>query len=231
MKKVNCPSCGAEVTFQSGISVYAVCAYCRSMIVRHDVDVESIGTMASLPEDMSPLQIGTEGHCQGQFFRIIGRLKVGWVDGAWNEWFLYMDDGLEGWLAEAQGSYAISLEIDHRSNPETEQALNRLVAALEKQETNGFLDATSGPLLGSYITLGTQQLKVVDIKRAVCLGSEGELPFAAPRGRQTISIDLSGSGGEFGCIELLDGKPRVYLGNYVEWDEMGCKNLRALEGW
>src|SRR5256885_2095546 len=56
----NCPSCGAQVDFQSNLSVYAVCKFCRSMIVRHDVNVESIGTMASLPDDMSPIQIGMD---------------------------------------------------------------------------------------------------------------------------------------------------------------------------
>ena len=73
MKKFNCPSCGAEVVFNSNHSVYAVCKYCHSMIVRHDLDVEAIGTMASLPEDMSPFQIGTEGYYQGTHFSLVGR--------------------------------------------------------------------------------------------------------------------------------------------------------------
>ena len=39
MRKFACPSCGADVTFQSAQSVYAVCAYCQSMVVRTDVDL------------------------------------------------------------------------------------------------------------------------------------------------------------------------------------------------
>jgi len=231
MKKYNCPSCGAEVTFQSSLSVYAVCLYCRSMIVRHDVDVESIGTMASLPDDMSPLQIGTEGFYQGRSFIIIGRMKIGWEDGAWNEWFLYMGDGEKAWLAEAQGSYAISREIEQPATRDTERALGGWIAAFESKETKGFDDTAEGPELGSSIMIENQQLRVVDIRRTICLGSEGELPFAAPRGRETLSVDLSGSNGEFCCIEIMDGKKRTYLGNYVEWDEMRCQNLRTLEGW
>ncbi len=228
MNKYNCPSCSAPIAFQSSLSVYAVCAYCRSMIVRHDVDVESIGTMAALPDDMSPLQIGTTGSCQGLTFKVIGRMKIGWADGVWNEWFLDMDKGAKGWLAEAQGSYAISGEIDLRQ----EKSMNDLITALTAQEATGVYKSASGDAaLGSTIVLGNQQLKVVDIRRTVCLGSEGELPFVAPAGRETLSVDLSGSDGEFCCIELFDGAPRVYLGSYVEWDEMGCKNLRALEGW
>jgi hypothetical protein len=42
------------------------------------------------------------------------------------------------------------------------------------------------------LKINNQKLKVVDIKKAVCIGSEGELPFPAPRGRQTTAIDLLG---------------------------------------
>ena len=206
----NCPSCGAEVVFKSNLSVYAVCKYCSSMIVRHDVDVESIGKMAALPDDMSPIQIGTEGNYRGTRFSIIGRMKIGWEDGSWNEWFMVSDDGRKGWLAEAQGFYAVSFENDD---------------ALKSIKTE------STPKLGSYIKLNNQKLKVVDIKKATCIGSEGELPFSAPQGRKTTSIDLLGPSGEFASIEIEGDKQRIYTGHYVEWNDLRCRNLRPLEGW
>ncbi len=196
------------------------------MIVRHDVDVKAIGTMAALPDDMSPLQIGTGGFYKGQRFNIVGRMKIGWEDGLWNEWFLVMDDGRKGWLAEAQGNYAISFEVDEpQILPKKEEDFNSQLDGLPE------LSSTKDLKLGSYITLGSLRLKIVDVKQAICLGSEGELPFIAPKGRKTLSLDLLGSEGEFGNIEILDGKHRVYLGDYVEWDEMRCENLRTLEGW
>ena len=236
MKKYNCPSCAAEGAFQSSLSVDAVCKYCNSMIVRRDVDVESIGTMAALPDDMSPLQIGTGGFYKGLRFTIIGRMKIGWDDGVWNEWFLYTDDGRRGWLAEAQGSYGISFELDDPLHPNTEEALNKRITQFEDQAAKSSVNKALGksgarPELGSYLTLNNQKFKVVDIKRATCIGSEGELPFSAPKGRKTLSVDLSGGNGEFACIEMLDGKQRIYVGNYVEWDELRCYNLRPLEGW
>lgn len=208
------------------------------MIVRHDVDVESIGTMAALPDDMSPLQIGTGGMYRGQRFGIIGRMKIGWEGGVWNEWFLVMDSGRKGWLAEAQGSYTISFEVDEPLQPNTEKILDQWVATFQEDTDSrkysqeyeeSAYKRWSG--LGLYITLNDQKLKVADIKQATCLGSEGELPFTAPQGRKTLSIDLLGSDGEFGGIEILNGRRRIYLGDYVEWDEMQCQNLRALEGW
>ncbi len=206
----NCPSCGAEVVFKSSLSVYAVCKYCSSMIVRHDVDVESIGKMATLPDDMSPIQIGTEGSYRGVRFNIIGRMKIGWEDGSWNEWFMVSNDGRKGWLAEAQGFYAVSFEDDD---------------ALKTIKTE------STPKLGTYLKLSNQKLKVVDIKKATCIGSEGELPFPAPQGRKTTSIDLLGPAGEFASIEIESEKWRIYTGHYVEWNDLRCQNLRPLEGW
>src|SRR4051812_49254224 len=110
MQKFNCPSCGAGITFQSSVSFSLVCPYCRSLVVRHDKDVEAIGKMAELPDDISPFQIGTTGTFRKIHFALAGRMKIGWEDGCWNEWFFFTDEGKKGWLAEAQGSLILSFE-------------------------------------------------------------------------------------------------------------------------
>lgn len=236
MKNYHCPSCGADLAFRSNLSVYAVCAYCRSMVVRHDVDVESIGTMAALPEDMSPLQIGTEGKYNGERFTLIGRVKMGWEDGAWNEWFFLGDDGRKGWLAEAQGSYAFSYETEESLHANTQKALDEHIAEFKERSLKASADASlrskgAGIAPGSHLTLSKQKFQITDIKQTECLGSEGELPFSAPKGRKTVSVDLSGDGGEFASIEISTAQTRIYIGRYVEWDDMHCHNLRPLEGW
>ena len=217
MKKFNCPSCGAEVLFNSNLSVYAVCKYCSSMIVRHDLDVEAIGTMAALPDDMSPFKIGSEGFYQGQHFSLIGRMKMGWDDGSWNEWFMATDDGRKGWLVEAQGFYAICFET-------AAPPLAFAVRAIKHQKKNV-------SLVGSHLVMDKQKLNVVDTKKASCLGSEGELPLAAPQGRLIVSVDLLGARGEFASVEIETGKMRAYLGRYVEWKDMRCSNIRTFDGW
>ncbi len=227
----NCPSCGAEFVFQSSSSVYTVCKYCSSMIVRHDVDVESIGKMAALPNDMSPIQIGTEGVYRGIRFGIIGRMKIGWEDGSWNEWFILADDGRKGWLAEAQGFYAVSFEIEDTLLPNAAGGFLNKIKSIIGYDKPSLPTPRSVPKLGSYLTLNNQKLKVVDIKNAVCIGSEGELPFNAPQGRKTMAIDLLGTAGEFAAIEIENDQWRIYAGHYVEWDELRCHNLRPLEGW
>ncbi len=236
MKKFNCPSCGAEVVFQSNVSVYAVCAFCSSMIVRHDIDVESIGTMAVLPDDMSPLMIDTEGKYQDVNFHIIGRLKIGWKDGNWNEWYMVTDNGGRGWIAEAQGLYAICFEYEEALPTETVKTLNKFLKMGNPLNEAVALNETAEntmhkEMLGTYLFINRLKYKIVDVKSAVCIGSEGELPFIAPNGRKTLAIDLLGIHGEFASIEFAKEKTRVYLGQYLEWNALQFQNLRPLEGW
>jgi hypothetical protein len=213
MKKYNCPSCGAEITFQSALSVTCVCPYCRSLVVRHDTDVETIGKMAELPDDISPFQIGTAGIYKGVHFGIIGRLKVGWEDGCWNEWFLYMDTGKKAWLAEAQGFLAVIFEED-------------LTTSL------AHADFYSVPELGEHKTIAGKNYTVSDIKDTECVGSEGELPFAAPQGRKVKAVDLVGGNSGFAGIEYSDGEqPSIFTGEYVEFTDLHFSNLRELPGW
>ena len=39
MKNAFCPSCGAPVKFRWSSAVQTVCPYCRSILVRHDVNL------------------------------------------------------------------------------------------------------------------------------------------------------------------------------------------------
>jgi predicted RNA-binding Zn-ribbon protein involved in translation (DUF1610 family) len=236
MKKVNCPSCGGEVRFHSNVSVYAVCPYCSSMIVRRDVDVEAIGKMATLPEDMSPLMIGSQGVYQGIRFHLIGRMKIGWKDGTWNEWYMTMENGTNGWVAEAQGFYAVNFEYKQALIAETEKAVKALGKPLlidTSDNTPMYLPESkvNKKALGSYIFLDRQKFKVVDLKETVCRGSEGELPYAAPTGRRTLSVDLLGHKGEFAAIEIDHVTTRIYVGRYVDWPDLHWQQVRSLENW
>jgi hypothetical protein len=209
--KFSCPSCGAEVIFQSRLSIFGVCSFCRSMLVRRDVDIESIGMMAELPEDISPFQIGTSGKYEGKRFRLVGRLRMAWQDGGWNEWHALFEDGRTGWLAEAQGFLMMSFE--------TESGLKSLSTAM-------LTPGSRVPINGHSV------YQVDDVKNVICSGSEGELPFLAPHGRRSVSVDISGPDQAFGTLDHAEGEPvRVYLGRYVEFDDFQFTGLRKLDGW
>jgi hypothetical protein len=210
MLKLSCPACGAQIEFKSRVSVFAVCSFCKSMVVRHDLDLESLGKMALLPVDMSPLQIGTRGKYQNASFELVGRMKIGWEDGSWNEWYAVFDDGREGWLAEAQGFWMMSFQSN-----ETKQ-----IPKLQKL----FVGSTFTPSAGLIF-------QVDDIKAATCVGSEGELPFQSPKGRKTTSVDLSGPDNQFACIEYSDEGLRLYVGEYVDFEDFHFSGLREIDGW
>jgi len=44
-----CPNCGANIVFRWSSSVQTVCEYCKSILVRTDVDLKKVGQVADLP--------------------------------------------------------------------------------------------------------------------------------------------------------------------------------------
>lgn len=229
MKKYPCPSCGAEIPFRTSITAHAVCPYCRTMVVRDDERLDKIGEMAQLPDDMSPFQIGSEGVFHGVRFGIVGRMKIRWDGGAWNEWFIVSDDARKGWLAEAQGFYAPCFEVADLHSRTRDNIAD--IFSQTKREPEGDWQGKRSQL-GLRIQIDNVQYKVVDIKESECVGSEGELPFSAPKGLRRRSIDFVGSGGRFACAEETDkGGIEVFTGAYVEWNDLRCRYFREFEGW
>jgi hypothetical protein len=179
------------------------------MVVRHDLDVEAIGQMAALPPDLSPLQIGTQGDFDGVAFTLLGRVRVSYEEGSWNEWYAVFSDGRSGWVAEAQGFFMASFEIpvpdDFPGEPELTPGRN--------------------------VTVASQDYAVVDRKQTTCLGSEGELPLVAVKGRVGTSVDLMNASGGFAGVEYSDSGTRLYIGRYAAFDELKLSNLRPVPGW
>ncbi|MGI4946714.1 MAG: DUF4178 domain-containing protein [Janthinobacterium lividum] len=207
---IACPSCGAAIPFRSSVSVYAVCASCGSTVLRSDRDVHAIGSVADLPAEMTPLQVGTELEWQGARYTLAGRLRVAWQDGAWNEWFMVAGDSA-GWLADAQGFLSVAFAQPMDQVPD--------------------LVAGALPAFGDTLTIAGRPFRVTDVKDAVCVGSEGELPFRAAIGRRATYLDMVDPTGGFASIEATTDGVELYRGEYVRFDALGLRNLRALDGW
>ena len=180
------------------------------MVVRHDVNVEAIGQMAQLPPDLSPLQIGAHGEMDGQGFTLIGRARLAYEEGSWNEWCALFGDGRYGWVAEAQGFFMVSFEIPPPEN---------------------FPGDASGLPINSEIQIENQSFTVVDCKGSVCLGSDGELPFLAPPNRKATNIDLADNKARFACAEFSEAGVRLFVGRYARFDDLNFSNLRPVPGW
>jgi hypothetical protein len=207
VKVANCPGCGAAITFQSSISVQAICAFCRTTVVRHDLDIENLGKMAEVLEDYSPLQIGASGMFGKSPFTVVGRIQLRYGAGVWNEWYVAFADGKTGWLSDAAGNYTLTFpEAVKGEAPPDFQAL--------------------GP--GQVLTINGQAFQVMDIEEAECVAGQGELPFRVGAGWAAPLVDLQGNDGLFASLDYSDSPPRFYLGYQVQAKALKLGNLREV---
>jgi hypothetical protein len=208
-KEVHCPSCGAAVVFQSAASIMAVCEYCSSTLVRHDLDLENMGKMAQLQADGSPLQLRAEGRYQGESFTVVGRIQLRFEKGLWNEWHLLFDDQRSGWLGESAGIYAVSFLTE----------VGEKIPKFEELQP------------GESVTLKKASYEVTNVEKAFCLGGQGELPFQIGPGYEAPVADLAGPAKQFATLDYSEDPPLVYMGEYVEFEELHFSGLREIDGW
>lgn len=191
------------MVFRSAASVFAVCAYCQSTLVRHDQELADIGKMAALAEDRSPLQLGSEGYWQGLHFALIGRIQLRYDQGLWNEWHLLFDDQRTGWLSEAAGEYVLS-----------------------------FLHPVQEPLpdlstlqVAQRLSIASRSWTVTDIEEAECVAGQGELPFRVGAGYRAPVVDLR-SGDNFATLDYSEQPPLLFIGSAVAFSALGLSRLR-----
>jgi len=199
----HCPSCGAPVVFKSASSVFAVCEYCQSTLVRHDQNLEDIGKMAALVEDRSPLQLGAEGSYKGVHFALIGRIQIKYSQGIWNEWHLLFDDMRTGWLSEAGGEYVLTFA--------------QFVAEALPQ----FDDLK----IGQRFVLASQTWTVSNIENAECVAGQGELPFKVGAGYPVAAVDLRNQA-SFATLDYSETPPLLFVGEAVDFSSLKMANLR-----
>jgi len=202
----NCPNCGARIVFRWSGSVQTVCEYCKSILLRTDVDLEKVGQVADLPANSSPIQIGTEGVYGTRAFVAIGRIIYDYDQGNWNEWHLMLNNGVSAWLADAQDNYVVSFAAPGRKLPDACQ-------------------------VGQRYTWDKETYTVTTVTRARYRGVEGELPFQYWDKNEVLFIDLMSENGKFATLDYSDKQPQLYLGETVEFDDLKLKNLRSFEGW
>ena len=207
-RRYDCPQCGAPVVFHSSISLSSVCEHCRSLVVRNDFQVATFGQMAELPNDLSPLKIGTKGYWNGRGFVLLGRLRLHYGDGSWNEWYADFGNGTYGWVAEVMGYYTLSF-------PQT-------------VSLHGIDEHTSA---GKMINIQGASWRIMDVKEARCIAAEGELPMIAPPGWSRLGMDLTGPGGQFGTIEIVNGERAFYSGDFAQFGDLNFTDLRKVPGW
>jgi hypothetical protein len=203
----NCPNCGAKIVFRWSSSVQTVCEYCKSILVRTDIDLKKVGQVADLPPNSSPIQLGTEGVSHGHSFLVVGRIIYEYDQGTWNEWHLVMNDG-SAWLSDAQDEYVVTFAAPGRKLPPGDH-----------------------PQIGYRFTWDDETYTVTTITKAHYRGVDGELPFQYWDKQDVVFVDLMTTDGKFATLDYSDEAPVLYLGEAVEFDDLRLKNLRSFEGW
>lgn len=198
----SCPSCGAPLAFRPGTMV-AVCPYCKALAARRDRDPELIGKVADLVETGSPLGLGASGRYTGRSFTLAGRVQLKHpLGGVWDEWYLALDDGRWGWLAEAQGRFYLTFT----------QAPRGTLPALESLQAGGLAD------------LGPDGLWTVgELSEATFHSAEGEIPWAVEPGGTYPFADLSGRNGAFATLDYSEDPPLFFLGREIPLAELGIQ--------
>ncbi len=206
MKQARCPSCGAPVQFRSATTLYAVCEFCRSSLLRNGDELQNLGRMADLLDDVTPLQVGSEGIFRDHHFAIIGRLQLQYAAGLWNEWYLLFDDGRSAWLAEAAGEYLVSAQVK----------VSQTLPAF----------ATLQPEMP--VDIDGRVFRVTDLKTARCIAGQGELPFKVAVGYDVQTADLR-SADRFVTFDYSESPPQVFVGQAVSFADLQLSNLRSTE--
>ncbi|HEX8558617.1 MAG TPA: DUF4178 domain-containing protein [Pyrinomonadaceae bacterium] len=207
--QAGCPACGAQVMFKTGSSVVVVCEYCHSVVARTDRGLEDLGRVADVAESGSPLEVGLRGVYMGVAFELTGRAQLGHAAGGfWDEWYAAFADGRWGWLAEAQGRFLLTFQIQVPS-PKA-------------------LPSFDSIQLGQQVwAIPAQQPPVVAEKgTARALAAEGEIPYRLTPGETYAYADLSGAGGVFGTLDYGEQPPLVFVGREVSLEEIGLAQAR-----
>jgi Zn finger protein HypA/HybF involved in hydrogenase expression len=207
--QASCPACGAPVSFKTGSSVVVVCESCNSVVARTDRGVEDMGKVADVVESGSPLEVGLSGVYLGVAFQLTGRAQLGHAAGGfWDEWYAAFSDGRWGWLAEAQGRFYLTFQIQV-------PAPNALPSfdSLQLGQPVWAIPAQAPPVVAEK---GTAQM----------LAAKGEIPYLLRPGEVYAYADLSGQGGAFATLDYGEQPPLVFTGREVSLAELGLAGAR-----
>lgn len=193
--------------FRSAQSTHAVCAYCRSTVVREGDKLARLGRMAELFDDHSPLRLQARGRYGTQTFTLVGRLQYRYGEGTWSEWIALQDDGSTAWLSEDNGAYVYARATSLRRE----------------------LPAPDQFRLGQQTAINGQVYTVASRQRVALIAAQGELPRLPREGEPFDVVELRSERGEVVTIDygptLVGAPAAVTLGRAVQLEELQLTGL------
>lgn len=195
---IACPTCGAPLPARNPGIVTAVCEYCGGVSYWNEQGLAATGKRSMLSEGFTRLYRGATGTLRGQRFRVEGRVRYGYDQGFWDEWFVVAPDGTQAWLTED----------DHELALQTRREGSRI--------------ETRGVSPGGAISFEGSSFVVLELCSARCLGVEGSLPDALLPDETVDYVDATTPDGRLAlAVELYDdGTQEIYLGEWLGQDEL-----------
>jgi len=197
-KEFKCPSCGANIKQQNPASRSISCGYCGQTSHINADSLQAAGEKSLLVDYGSYLSVGNRGRWKEQGFTILGRLRIEYDDGFWDEWYINFDDGRPAWIQEDDGSFMLF------------QAGGQIPRLnYDSIRVGTFVDFTHD-LPNVFVTSKS---------RAKVEGGEGELPFRIIPG-ETADFVEGIKEGEMVSIEVLLDETSLYMGQTISLDDL-----------
>lgn len=207
-----CPNCGAAIRFAWSQAVQTTCPYCKSVLIREQMDLKRVGTVGDLPPTSSPIRLGTTGAFHHRRFTVVGRVVYAYDRGSWNEWHVRFDDAGEGdesaWLSDARGEYAFAVATPGQTAPPADHLR-----------------------VGANFVWMQRIYKLMSVTTAQYAGVEGELPFTTWDRHEATLAQLDANDGHIATLDYRSQPPVLLLGEWATFDGLVLDGLREIDGW
>lgn len=197
VKQTNCANCGAPMELKSAFTKSIVCPYCDSTNVFEDEEVNVSGKMAKLSKARSIFSIGRTGTMKGRKFEVLGRLRYGYEDGFWDEWFLQFEDGQCGWVTEEEGEMSM----------------------FHKDLLESPIENLDNVRVGQFLQVEDKKVFITEIDDVKVMGGEGELHYRVVPGKELLHVE-GNAGGKLVSIEVWPREIELHVGGPVLYKDV-----------
>lgn len=167
--------------------------------------MESLGKVADLVPTAPMMNVGDHGAIAGCNFVVGGRLQLDHGKGPWDEWYVVFDDGMWGWVSQAQGQIYVTFPVPADDLPEWHAVKpgQRLQLAVPSSRAAQTAQVPTSPI--GNAEQATVEFIVTERGGSALISAEGELPFAVTPQESGRYVDLAGKNQRCATIDFGDG--------------------------
>ena len=199
-REFECPSCGAPIKQNKPGSRTLLCTYCGQASHVNADSLEAVGEKQLLIDYGSMFQIGQTGKLGKHEFLVLGRMRLDYEDGFWDEWYIqFLDDGNGAWIQEDDGSFVFFTQ-------EKEFVKAFSIDEIEVGSTHNFWGAWEPVFITSKA-------------KSTVNGGEGELPFRIIPGEPAHFVEGYWDG-KIVSVELHPQDHVLFVGTPIDLDDL-----------